>query len=63
MMKLNRRKALALMAGAMAAGILPAPAIAANTKIRVGALRFTSHSGSFVALERGYFAEAGLDVD
>ena len=63
MIKLNRRKALALMAGAMAAGSLPAPAIAANTKIRVGALRFTSHSGSFVAVERGYFADAGLDVE
>ena len=63
MMKLNRRKALTLMAGAMAAGSLPAPAIAANTRIRVGALRFTSHSGSFVALERGYFADAGLDVE
>ena len=63
MIKLNRRKALALMAGAMAAGSLPAPAIAANTRVRVGALRFTSHSGSFVALERGYFADAGLDVE
>ena len=63
MIKLNRRKALALMAGAMAAGSLPAPAIAANTRIRVGALRFTSHSGSFVAFERGYFADAGLDVE
>ena len=63
MIKLNRRKALALMAGAMAAGTLPAPAIAANTRIRVGALRFTSHSGSFVAFERGYFADAGLDVE
>ena len=63
MIKLNRRKALTLMAGAMAAGSLPAPAIAANTRIRVGALRFTSHSGSFVALERGYFADAGLDVE
>ena len=43
MAKLNRRKALALMAGAMAAGALPAPVIASNTRIRVGALRFTSH--------------------
>ena len=31
--KLDRRKALALTAGAMAAGSLPAPAIAANTKV------------------------------
>ncbi|MCF6232375.1 MAG: ABC transporter substrate-binding protein [Rhodobacteraceae bacterium] len=39
-----------------------APAFAENTKINVGALRFTSHSASFVALERGYFADEGLDV-
>lgn len=34
----------------------------ANDKITVGALRFTSHAPSFVAFERGYFAEQGLDV-
>jgi NitT/TauT family transport system substrate-binding protein len=34
-----------------------------NKKIKVGALRFTSHSASFIAYERGYFAEAGLDVE
>ncbi len=61
-MKLNRRQTLALMGAAAASG-LAAPAIAANRKIKVGALRFTSHSGSFVAFERGYFSEAGLDVE
>ncbi len=61
-MKLNRRHTLALLGGTAAAS-LAAPAIAANRKIKVGALRFTSHSGSFIALERGYFAEAGLDVE
>ncbi|MEM6740644.1 MAG: ABC transporter substrate-binding protein [Pseudomonadota bacterium] len=63
MTNLDRRKALALMGGTMAAAGLAAPALAANTKIKVGALRFTSHAGNFVALERGYFAEAGLDVE
>lgn len=63
MMKLNRRKALALMGGTVAASGLAAPALAQNKKIKVGALRFTSHSGSFVAQERGYFADAGLDVE
>jgi NitT/TauT family transport system substrate-binding protein len=29
----------------------------------VGALRFTSHAPTFVAKQRGYFEEAGLDVD
>lgn len=34
-----------------------------TTNITVGALRFTSHAPVFVALERGYFKEEGLDVD
>jgi len=32
-------------------------------KIRVGALRFTSHAPSFVAFEKGYFKDAGLEVE
>jgi len=35
----------------------------AAEKIRVGAIRWTSHSASFVAFERGYFKDAGLDVE
>lgn len=58
----NRRQTLGLM-GAAAGTALAAPAIAMNKKITVGALRFTSHSGSFVAVERGYFEEAGLEVE
>ncbi len=58
----NRRQALATMGAATAIG-LATPALAQNKKITVGALRFTSHSGSFVAFERGYFADAGLDVE
>jgi len=63
MLKLNRRQTLTLMGGAAAAAGLSAPAIAQNKKITVGALRFTSHSGTFVAVERGYFKDAGLDVE
>ena len=62
-MTFNRREALGLIGGAAAVAGFPLPAIAKNKKIKVGALRFTSHSGSFIALERGYFAEAGLDVE
>lgn len=61
MTSLNRRQTLALIGGTGVA--LSAPALAANRKITVGALRFTSHAGSFVAFERGYFADAGLDVE
>ncbi len=65
MLKLNRRQAIALMGGATAASALSAPAFAAHhgKKIKVGALRFTSHSASFVAYERGYFKDAGLEVE
>ncbi|MEZ5653557.1 MAG: ABC transporter substrate-binding protein [Burkholderiaceae bacterium] len=59
----HRRQALKLIGTAAAAAALPLPAVAANRKIKVGALRFTSHAGSFVALERGYFRQAGLDVE
>lgn len=62
----NRRRTLGLLGGiggALATAGLPAPAVASNKKIKVGALRFTSHSGSFVAFERGYFEKAGLDVE
>ncbi|MGI9422033.1 MAG: ABC transporter substrate-binding protein [Hyphomicrobiaceae bacterium] len=62
MVHINRRRTLGLIGGAAAVPLAGMPALA-NTKIRVGALRFTSHAASFVALERGYFAEAGLDVE
>ncbi|MGB3246075.1 MAG: ABC transporter substrate-binding protein [Sulfitobacter sp.] len=58
----NRRQALTTLGAAAAVG-LGAPALAQNRKIVVGALRFTSHAGSFVAVERGYFADAGVDVE
>ena len=51
MTTLTRRTTLALMGGTLASG-LAAPAIAAKRKIKVGALRFTSHSGSFKASRR-----------
>ena len=63
MTHLNRRKALALMGGTVAAAGLSAPAYAQNKTIKVGALRFTSHSASFIAQERKYFADAGLNVE
>jgi NitT/TauT family transport system substrate-binding protein len=58
----TRRGALGLVGGAAALPLFGSPAFA-NTKMTVGALRFTSHAASFVAYERGYFAEEGLDVE
>lgn len=64
MKTLNRRSAICLIGGATLATVFgPLPLIAANKKITVGALRFTSHSPSFIALEREYFKQAGLDVE
>lgn len=63
MVTLTRRKALGVMGGTAALAAIGGPVLAMNKKIKVGALRFTSHSGSFIAYERGYFAEAGLDVE
>ena len=62
MTTITRRGAMGLAAGAAALPILGAPARAA-TPITVGALRFTSHAASFVALERGYFDDEGLSVE
>ncbi|MBX2837981.1 MAG: ABC transporter substrate-binding protein [Gammaproteobacteria bacterium] len=63
MVNTSRRKALALIGASVAASSFGTPLLAQNKKIKVGALRFTSHSASFIALERGYFADAGLDVE
>ncbi len=46
-----------------ASGIFSVTAAMAADKITLGALRFTSHSPSFIAYERGYFKEQGLDVE
>lgn len=50
----------ALTAGVMALG---APTVAAaQDEVVLGALRFTSHGAGFVAYERGYFKDEGLNV-
>lgn len=62
MSNFSRRHALGLIGGAASVPLIGSPALA-NNKITVGALRFTSHAASFVAFERGYFAQEGLDVE
>ena len=43
--------------------LLLAQAAAAQTKVSVGALRLTSSGPVFIALDKGYFREQGLDVE
>jgi NitT/TauT family transport system substrate-binding protein len=57
----TRRAVLGGVAAVLAAAAFAGGARAADA-INVGALRFTSHAASFVAFERGYFADEGLDV-
>lgn len=54
-----------LAAGALAVtGVLAGwQGAAAQETIKLGALRFGSHAPSFVAFERDYFAEEGLEVE
>lgn len=64
MIDLTRRRALQGLGAVAGASALGLPGIARGAdKTTVGALRFTSHAPTFVAKERGYFKEAGLDVD
>ena len=59
----TRRATLGGLAASAAAFGLAAPAIAQGRKIVLGALSFTSHAGTFVAVENDYFKAAGMDVE
>lgn len=59
---LNRRQTLMAMGAASAAAAFGIPARAA-TKRNLAVLNLASHAPSFIAFERGYFKEAGLDIE
>ena len=61
--KIATLKFMTLVGSAAASIMISLPSYADDTKINVGALRFTSHAASFVAFERGYFKDEGLDVE
>ena len=62
-MTMTRRHAMALM-GAGATTALAAPALAQEPRpLNLGVLRLASHAPTFIALERGLFAEAGFAVE
>ncbi len=64
-MSISKSKTGTLIAGALiATATLAFSATGAVAEaVKVGALRFTSHAASFVAYERGYFADQGLEVE
>ncbi|TCP63357.1 NitT/TauT family transport system substrate-binding protein [Rhodovulum bhavnagarense] len=62
MTRFTRRSAMGAIGAAATLPVLARPALAQD-KLTVGALRFTSHAASFVAFERGYFAQEGLEVE
>ena len=57
-----RRALLGTGAALIATAGIAQTALSAD-KLIVGALRFTSHSAGFIALERGYFTQEGLNVE
>lgn len=59
-----RAAALALGLIAAGSGLAPAPAAAQDgEEVTIAALRFVSSSPLFIAYEKGYFEEEGLDVE
>ncbi len=56
MVKITRRRAAALLM----ASLIPAARAGEPEKVRVGILRLASSGGMFIAVDRGYFADAGL---
>lgn len=60
---LNKVKSTLIGILAVSLMVIATPAVHGAEKITVGALRFTSHAASFVAFERGYFKDQGLDVE
>jgi len=58
----SRIRRSVICAAIVAAGAVSGGAWA-QEKITVGALRFTSHAPTFIAYERGYFKQEGLDVE
>ena len=54
---------LTVLFGLALIGLGPAAALRAEEKVTVAALTFVSSSPLFIAYEKGYFAEAGLEVE
>ncbi|MEO9613267.1 MAG: ABC transporter substrate-binding protein [Nitratireductor sp.] len=57
-----RRLTLAAVLATATVGAVSSVAAAAD-KVVIGALRFTSHSAGFIAYEKGYFKDEGIDAE
>lgn len=65
MLNLMTRRGWIAGVSAIAAGVmgLAGTPVMADDKVVLGALRFTSHGAGFVAFEKGYFKEEGIDLE
>ncbi|MGX5844880.1 ABC transporter substrate-binding protein [Mesorhizobium sp. ArgA1] len=59
---INRREAIVGLGTAGALTFLGRPAFA-GTKVKLGVMRLASHAPSYIACERGYYKDEGLDVE
>ncbi|MEI9418516.1 ABC transporter substrate-binding protein [Mesorhizobium sp. Cs1321R2N1] len=59
---INRRQAIVGLGAAGALTLLGRPAFAAS-KVKLGVMRLASHAPSYIARERGYYKDEGLDVE
>jgi NitT/TauT family transport system substrate-binding protein len=62
-LSLQRRSWITLLGSTLAAGLMLAQPAQAQTKLNVGVLRLTSHAPVYIAFEKGYFKQAGFDVE
>jgi NitT/TauT family transport system substrate-binding protein len=60
---LTRREFLAAAAGSVAAAVLPWGRALAQTKLNVGTMKIGDLSPFFLALDRAFFKDAGLDIN
>src|SRR3954452_15525091 len=60
---LHRRSLLALLGASSPAGLAPRQALAQAKTIRLGVLRLASAGAVFIATEKGYFKDEGLQVE
>jgi NitT/TauT family transport system substrate-binding protein len=59
----RRREILTLFGATALAGLAPAGSLAQGKTVRLGVLRLASAGPVFIAVEKGYFKDEGLNVE